>query len=418
MPTTTATSTAARTAIPTATTTRAPTSAATSTTTPALTAPATPTPIATPDGDKCGNGTLDHGETCDADQDAACPTLCTATCKCPKFYALPLQGWTRAHGDGTWGVDVGSALQRTADSSSRDAADDLPILYTVAAETPATAFGIAYPARSDLGVPYSVLALTIGGDEEFAVEVDVRAATGPKRTLAYTAADGVPTVRRHDARFPLGHEVASGELGIVYRDLAADLRAAFGVAFAEVEQVRLLGSVRAAHILLASPEVGRGAAVTAALTGPLDGWVKRGSGASVVHGYDATIDAATVRAARPVMLDYPSPREVLLARYRTLSFAVRDHARFSAEVRIRTAEGRTRVLRYDERTTEPRRGLRRAVLPLVTTPIGGSDFSLATLDLATDVAALDPGATIDGVLSIRLRGRFEIADVILQDRVD
>jgi hypothetical protein len=58
------------------------------------------------------------------------------------------------------------------------------------------------------------------------------------------------------------------------------------------------------------------------------------------------------------------------------------------------------------------------VLPLVTSAVAGTNFRIATLDLAGDAAALAPGAALEGVLSLRLRGGFEIGDIVLEDRID
>ena len=57
-------------------------------------------------------------------------------------------------------------------------------------------------------------------------------------------------------------------------------------------------------------------------------------------------------------------------------------------------------------------------MPLVTATVPGSEFRLANLDLREALAAIDPSLSIDGVLAVRMRGNFEIADFVLTNPVD
>jgi hypothetical protein len=110
--------------------------------------------------------------------------------------------------------------------------------------------------------------------------------------------------------------------------------------------------------------------------------------------------------------------ETLVAPFRTLSFLVRNQAGMSIDLRIRSSDGRLRRLRYDERVSTTRSsGHRSAVLPLVTSTLAGSTFRLATLNLSEGLAVMDPSVTVEGVLVISVRGRFEIGDLVLGDAV-
>ena len=57
-------------------------------------------------------------------------------------------------------------------------------------------------------------------------------------------------------------------------------------------------------------------------------------------------------------------------------------------------------------------------MPLVPETVSGSEFRVANLDLRAAVAAIDPSLSIDGVLVVRMRGNFEVADFVLSDPVD
>jgi hypothetical protein len=368
----------------------------------------TPTPTATPGPDTCGNGHVELGETCDGGDDAACPTLCTSTCTCPAFYALPLYGWSRWQGDGTWNVET-------------DAGD--PILRTQAAGTPTTGFGIDYPSSDDLGVPYPFFAATLASDGAFVIEVVVRPSKGPERVLAYVSGDGVATVRKHRVSLPLGADAGDGARRTFYRDLAADLQAACGATFLHVSQVRVYGNVRASHVLLAAGDSERRSAVTApSLALPLSGWKMRGRGLTVAQVNDAAVDGPTLSAdpaSGPALATFPkASTDTLVAPFETLSLLVRNAEELAVEVTIGSSDGRSRKLRYDARVTTPRSSKRSAVLPLVTTAVPGSAFRLATLDLAGGLATIDPSLTVKRVLVISMRGTFQVGDILLRDPIE
>ncbi|MBI3767688.1 MAG: hypothetical protein HY271_04220 [Deltaproteobacteria bacterium] len=416
-PTQTATATATTTPTPTATATATSTPMQSATPTPTATIAATatstagdspPTPTATPGPDTCGNGHVEVGETCDGGDDAACPTLCTSTCTCPAFYALPLYGWSRWQGDGTWNIET-------------DAGD--PILLTEALATPTTDFGIDYPSSDDLGVPYPFLAATLAGDGAFVVEVVVRPSKGPERVLAYVSDDSVTTVCKHRVSLPLGADAGDGTRRTFYRDLAADVQAAFGATFLEVSQVRVYGNVRVSHLLLAAGDSERRSAATApSLELPVSGWKMRGSGLAVVQVSDAAVDGPTLKAdpaSGPALATFPkASTDTLVAPFETLSFLVRDEQGLAVELGVRSSDGRSRKLRFDARVTTPRSSSRSAVLPLVTTAVPGSAFRLATLDLAQGLATIDPSLTVKGAFVIRIRGTFQVGDIILRDPVE
>lgn len=400
---------------PTPTTTDAPSATPTSTRTvsttatplPTATQLATPVPTATPAG-TCGDGKLDAGELCDGADDAACPTLCTAACTCPDFYALPLEGWSRLQGEGTWDVEL-------------DGADR--VLRTRAAVTPTTDFAIDYPNSGDLGVAYSYLALTLAADGDFVTEVVVRAAKGPEYVLAYASGGGVPTARKRRVTMPLGSEASDGTKRTFYRDLAADLQGAFGAVFEHVTQVRVYGDTRVAHTLLAAGDPqGRSAVAGASLTLPVSDWKMRGRGLALQQTSDPAVEGQTLSAdpsSGPAVVTFPAAnRANLVARFQNLSFLVRNELGFAVELRVRSSDGRPKTLRFDERVSIAHASRRRAVMPLVTATVPGSEFRLASLDLREALAAIDPSLSIDGVLVVRMRGNFEVADFVLTDPVD
>ena len=97
---------------------------------------------------------------------------------------------------------------------------------------------------------------------------------------------------------------------------------------------------------------------------------------------------------------------------------MRNELGFAVELRVRGSDGRPKTLRFDERITTARASRRRAVMPLVPETVSGSEFRVANLDLRAAVAAIDPSLSIDGVLVVRMRGNFEVADFVLSDPVD
>jgi hypothetical protein len=410
------TATAHPTEMPTATATAHPTetpvATATATDTPSsVPAPPTlsPVPAATPGSGSCGNNVTETGETCDGSDDAACPTLCSATCTCPGFGALPLDGWTRWQGAGTWAV--------ADDPEAR-----VPVLQTTASSVPTTDFGVAYPSDAALGLTYPILAATLAGDGDFVIEVLVEQDRGPACVLAYASAAPIPTIRKRRVQMALGSAAADGQMRTFYRDLAADLRAAFGTAFVRVAQVRVLGNVRAEHVLFAEASAGgRNAQAAASLVVPLHGWAAGGRDVVAGHSNDPAVDGPTLSG--DTMLTAPAiypaaSKETLMAPFQAVSFLVRSESAFWIEIRLRTSDGRIRTVRYDERASVARASDRRAVLPLTTEPVPSSAFRLATLDLSQAVAAMHPYLSVRGMLAIRLRGAFEVADLVLQDPVD
>jgi len=367
---------------------------------------ATPMPTATPTGG-CGDGKVDAGERCDGADDAACPTLCTAACTCPDFYAVPLDGWSLWQGDGTWDVEL-------------DGADH--VLRTRAAVTPTTGFAIDYPASSDLGVTYPYLALTLAADGDFVTEVVVRGAKGPEYVIAYASGAGVPTARKRRVLMPLGSDAGDGARRTFYRDVAGDLQTAFGAAFAQVTQIRVYGDTRVAHALLAARDVqGRSAGAGALLALPVSDWKKRGRGLALQQTSDPAVDGQTLCAdasSGPAVATFPAAdRESLVARFQNLSLLVRKELGFNIELRVRASDGRPKTLRFDERVTTVRASHRRVVMPLVPEAVPGSEFRVVSLDLRDALAMIDPSLSIDGVLVIRMRGNFEVADLVLTDPV-
>jgi hypothetical protein len=106
---------------------------------------------------------------------------------------------------------------------------------------------------------------------------------------------------------------------------------------------------------------------------------------------------------------------MLVAPLQTLSFVVRDADDFAVELRVRASDGRTRTIRWDTRLAGVRVGGRRAALPLETTPVPGSTFRLATLDVADAVSRMGADLKLAGILNVRLRGTFEIGDLLFED---
>jgi hypothetical protein len=292
------------------------------------------------------------------------------------------------------------------------------VLVTTTAAAPSTAFGIAYPVTETLGVGLPILGFTVRDGDAFDVEVVVRPSAGKLRTLRYTGRDGVPTARRRTGVFPIGSAVHDGVLRTTYRDLAADLRSAFGLAFARVEQVRLYGDLTVARVMLAAP-AGVGDVVEpapATLRLPTSGWESHGRGI-VQESFEPMLDALTLTAAPEdpsgagLRVAYPALRDGrLVATSQTLSFLVRDERRFTVRVRIRPQSGPSIVLRY--RSAEHTGG---SALPLTLRPVAGTPYQLATLELAEDLARVRPGATLAAVIGIRLDGGFRVGDVELRD---
>jgi hypothetical protein len=371
-----------------------------------------PTIAATPSaGETCENGRVDEGEECDGNADGACPTLCLSDCSCPRYFEVPLDGWVRSSGRGTW----------TVRRDDRDAPG--PVLVTRTEMIPSTGFAIRYPSDGSLDLKFPFLAFTMRSTGGSSLEVEVRPTRGPVRMLVYEASDKPPALRKRRAVFPIGTD-ASGQFRTVHRDLAADLEAAFGLVLASVERVELHGSVTVSSIMFADRGDAERTAASDSLSLPLERWSQRGRGQIFQNEYDPTLGGSTLRSEPSALkgaleLSYP-PRSgaSLIAGFRTLSFAVRDEAMFWVEITLRTSDGKSSKLRYQTELSKPRIRHRRALLPLVLRDMEGSPYKLAIVDLAGDLAMATPEAAIDSVLGIRLHGRFRVGDVVLTDPIE
>lgn len=363
----------------------------------------------------CGNGSVNPGEVCDGADDDACPTVCLSNCTCPRYVALPLAEWSRLRGDGSWSVQSG------------DPETQGPVLVTEALGAPTVDFAIAYPASPALGVPFPLLAFTLRAAGPFIVEVVVSSTSGRTRVLAYQPNGVLATVLKERAAFPIDTAAGSGSFRTTYRDLAADLRAAFGLTLARVQQVRLYGDLSAASIVLADrvDVSGNTGAGLDSVGLPLAGWAQKGRGAVFANEHDAELDGPTLRSepAGPkmsaLMLDYPPARgEELIARFRTISLFVRDEEGFAVELKLWTSDGRVRKLRYKTGRTTAKIQRRRAILPLGLLSVPGSSYRLATFDLAADLARLHPGATLAGVRTVCLQGKFQVGNVVFSEAIE
>jgi hypothetical protein len=266
-----------------------------------------------------------------------------------------------------------------------------------------------------------MLAATLAGDSDFVVEVLVQPTQGPPRVLSYASDDRLPTVRKRGVRMPLGNTSADGQQHTFYRDLASDLQAAFGSTFVRVSQVRVLGNVRLERVLLAAAPSGLNALQPDSIAVPLDRWGTLGRNVTVGHSDDPAVDGPTL-STDPVLgalATYPPAHmETLVAPFQAASFLVRNDSAVRIEFRVRTSDHRTRSVRFDRRVNAPRVTDLQGVFPFATQAIPGSVFRLATLDLGDAVARMRPGLSVKGVLAIRLRGTFAIADLLLQDPAD
>jgi hypothetical protein len=368
-----------------------------------------PTPAATPQG-TCGNGQVESGEQCDGTDDAACPGLCMPDCSCPLYLELPLDGWSLAKGTGIWGVQA------------EDREAKAPVLVTETTQAPSTGFGIAYPSSPALGASLPLLAFTIRDSDYFTVEVVVSAVGGPARVLAYEAADGPVTLQKNRAAFRVGSAVSGGQFVTTYRDLAADLRRAFGATLARVQQVQLNGGLSASSIMLADrlPASGSILGTPESVRLPLAGWARHGTGSVFTNEYDPVLDGPTLRtdaagaAPSKLQLDYPAVTSVqLIAPYETLSLLVRDENKFAVELKVRTSDGKLGRLRYEAGLSAPKLKRRRVTLPLVFASLQGSPYRLVTVDLGADATLLASGVTLDQVLAVKLQGEFQIGDMVL-----
>ena len=403
------TATPTRTSTPKATTTAQPTMTAQPTVVPTATAVATPpsepTVMATPVPSLCGNGALDPGEQCDGDDAGACPISCHSDCTCTTSFTFPLEGWTPNRGEGQWSVHANPAIMVV------DAAEGL-------------SYGIQYPARATLAIPFPIINFTIRGRDDAALEVVAKASDGRSYVLSYETVPGFPTVRRRLATFPVGAAESDDAFRTVARDLAADLRAAFAVDLVSVAQASIRGSLQVKDITLGLPGVlplAPSHDLEVAL--PLSGWEQSGLGLAVQDDFDPQLDGPTLVTQPADMkraklaLAFPDRRRALAAAYRSLSFVVRDDEKLAIEVRVRVQHGVVR-LRYGGDLASARIRGRKTTLPITMVPIDGSPYRLVTLDLASDLARVAPGAESTGVVGVRIQGKFRIGDVVLRDPIE
>ncbi len=396
-PVATATPAPTRTATPVATATQAPT-ANPPTATPVDATPA-PTAFATPAPGLCGNGALDAGEQCDGDANGGCPAHCLADCTCAASFTFPLDGWTPARGGRARAVMDGGTRLLGVDSGFRRG-------------------GLSYPGEPTLDLPFPILSFTARAGADARLEVTARARDGRAYVLSYVADDGVPTAGRRRAEFPVA--VHREELRTILRDMQADLASAFAADFAAVDQVTLRGPIHAAEITVAT----RGVlpvepAPIPEMALPAAGWAQRGVGVVVENEYDAELGAPTIRTEprdrrrAKIAVSFPK-KDALAADYRIFSLVVRDEHKLAIEVRVRVKKGVAR-LRYEAGITEAYTKGRKTTLPLVSAPIDGSGYRLISIDLAYDLSRVAPGATLDGVLGVRVQGKVRMGDVVLRE---
>ena len=419
--TATATVTTTRTATPIPTATAAPTVTTTRTATPIPTATATvtatatlvstpvPSATATPTSASCGNDKRESAEQCDGADANSCAGLCLPDCTCAASYRFPFEGWTEGRTAGTWSV------------AANDPESGGPVLTT--ATDHGTKFSIAYPPRTTLAVPMPLVSFTVRAVEASTVALTVQATDGRNYVLAYSAVEGVPTTHRRTATFPLGSAVRGPAFQTTIRDLAADLQTAFGVDFAAVEQAELAGAMDVAELTLFAPGGVEVPTPAAELVLPLTGLSKRGSGSLELHANDPDLDGPTLSAIprnadRPrIAADFPASHDDLAAAFRTLSLVVRNDGALAIEVDVRLAEGHASLVYESGIASLTVRGSRLTV-PLTLVPIDGSPYELVTLDLAADLRRGLPDADLRGILNVRLRGPFQVGDIVLQDRID
>ena len=410
-PTRTATpaATATEQVAPTARPTAQPTIAATATPTivptaaPTIDATVVPTTVSTPAPSLCGNDVRDPGEQCDGGDANGCPATCLADCTCAASFTFPLEGWTSQKGP-----------RAAIVGDPREGAARLLVVDT----GQSAAGALAYPERATLDLPFPMLSFTARMEDGARLQVGVRAADGRSYLLSYAAEDGVPLASKRQSTFPLGG--ASSDLRTTLRDLRSDVQAAFNVELAAVTQVILRGAMQVAEIVVAAPgvlPVEPSPAAEIAL--PTEGWSQQGSGTVIENEYDAQLAAPTIRTEprdpkrAKIAVSFPR-KDALAAAYRTFSLVVRDEQKLAIEVRVRARKGIAR-LRYEAGLDAPVTKGRKTTLPLVAVPVDGSAYRLITIDLAGDLAHVVPGATLDGVLGIRVQGKFQIGDVILRE---
>jgi hypothetical protein len=365
-----------------------------------------PTGVATPAPGLCGNGVRDPGEACDGTDAGGCPAACLSDCTCAGSFTFPLEGWSAQKGVGP------------RSSIAVDPAADARVLVVEAA--PGANGALEYPDHPSLELPFPMLSFTGLMDAGSRLQVTVRASDGKSYVLGYAAEDGAPIAGKRQSSFPLG--APTGQFRTALRDLRADLKAAFNVEFAAVAQVVLRGAMRVADITVAAPGVlPVDPKPSAEIALPAGGWSQQGFGTVVENEYDAELAAPTIRTEprdlkrAKIAVSFPK-KDALAAAYRTFSLVVRDDQKLAIEVRVRVKKGVAR-LRYEAGLTAPVTKGRKTTLPLEAVPVDGSSYRLITIDLAADLARVVPGASLDGVLGIRVQGKFRMGDVVLREPV-
>lgn len=367
----------------------------------------------------CGDGRRADGEACDHDDDAACPGRCRDDCTCSVVVEMPLAAWSVLDGTVAW---------PTFDDATAAPALAVSAPELTPADTTAAASGIVYPATQDLDLALPELAFRARAATPFELDAVVRAVDGTRYVLAYRAVDAdaaTGALAASDgarAVFAIGSAMAAGEVGTTYRDLAADLGAAYGVVLAAVDQIRIQGTLELFRVALSSDRA-RGEDTAAALALPLGGWGRRGNGTVFEHAADDALPGFTMRAdsnERPLSLlrlRYPAGDATRLFPFRTVAFAVRDADAFAVEIKGVTTDGDGVELEYElDRTTELRR-LRRAALPLALRPRDGSPYADVQIDVAADVDANAAGVSLAAITSVTVRGSFAVGDVQLRDPI-
>lgn len=400
----TPTATPVRTVTPVATATAIPTVIPTSTA--HVDPTAHPTTVATPAPGLCGNDVRDGAEQCDGADSGSCPALCRTDCTCADLYTFPLDGWVpKRKGKGKPTVvndaDAGRAKVLVVESTLDE--------------------GLDYPERPTLSLPFPILSFTSRSDDGARLELGVRGTNGRSYVLSYAAEDGVPLASKRQSSFPVGSKAK--RFRTTLRDLDADMRAAFNVGFAALTQATIRGTMRLSDLTVAARGVLADEPTPAAeIALPAGGWQQHGAGTVVENEFDAELAAPTLRTEprdpkrAKLAVAFPKKKS-LAAAYRTFSLVVRDEQKLAIEVRVRIGRGIAR-LRYEAGLEAPLVKGRKTTLPLVAQRVDGSSYRLVTIDLANDVPRVIPGATLDGVLGVRVHGKVRMGDLVLSDPLD
>lgn len=386
---------------------------------PGVTPSPTPTivPTATPVGPQCGDGEVDEGETCDGDLDTSCPGFCSDDCTCLPERDLPLRGWTRVAGDGSWSVN------RILDD---DGVTPIRVLQTDTGDVPAKNFGIAWPPLPSLGAAARTLSVVLQATENFAVRAVVRDVEGTLRRLVYTTGSLVPTRRGRTVDFPIERSARSPDFVEVKRDLAADLAVATGRELATVEQVALFGRMSVKGLQLSrSPDASLPPRPGASLELPSQGWAWNGEG-SVDQGLRDDSFEGPILLAAPGTSGFPQlslpaeARRRLVAPYGRLTAEVAGEDGFEIELVLTLSDRSDFRLTYDGDAAEEKLvSSRVAILPLPAPETGATEGGSRVLvaDPEGDLARLRPGAKLAGIARVRLRGGFRAGPILFDRRL-